>query len=191
MQIGKGEQPVWAGTANGANKKLVLHVQLRCGSLSITIPMSHLANEFDVRSELHGQVSLAVVNQIMCRSWGYERVQTSKDLLKAQWDNSFEQTKHMWKLIGKKIFSFTLNNLVYLNLCIIKSLHCSGKLGLFLTWPLFLINIIDMFFRSTCLAVHWIFVGVWITDCSILDIVWCICCSRLVLLITDFLSPHL
>ena len=26
--------------------------------------MSHLANEFDVRSELHGQVSLAAVNQI-------------------------------------------------------------------------------------------------------------------------------
>ena len=30
------------------NKKLVLHVQLRCGSLSITTPVSHLANEFDV-----------------------------------------------------------------------------------------------------------------------------------------------
>ena len=26
--------------------------------------MSHLANEFDVRSELHGHVSLAAVNQI-------------------------------------------------------------------------------------------------------------------------------
>ena len=45
-------------------KKLVLHVQLRCGWLSITTPMSHLANEFDVPSELHGQVSLAAVNQI-------------------------------------------------------------------------------------------------------------------------------
>ena len=55
-------------TANGANKKFVLHVQLRCGSLSITIPVSHLANEFDVRSELHGQVSLTAVNQILCRS---------------------------------------------------------------------------------------------------------------------------
>ena len=51
-------------TANGANKKLVLHVHLRCGSLSITTPVSHLANEFDVRSELHGQVNLAAVNQI-------------------------------------------------------------------------------------------------------------------------------
>ena len=34
------------------------------GSLSITIPVSLLANEFDVRSVLHGQVSLAAVNQI-------------------------------------------------------------------------------------------------------------------------------
>ena len=54
--------------ANGANKKLVLQVQPRCGSLSITTPVSHLANEFDVRSELHGQVSLAAVNQIFCRT---------------------------------------------------------------------------------------------------------------------------
>ena len=52
-------------TANGVNKKLVLHVQLRCGSLLITTPVSHLANEFDARSELHGQVSLAAVNQIL------------------------------------------------------------------------------------------------------------------------------
>ena len=27
--------------------KLVLHMQLRCGSLSITTPVSHLVNEFD------------------------------------------------------------------------------------------------------------------------------------------------
>ena len=38
---------------------------LRCGSLSITTPVSLLANEFDVRSVLHGQVSLAAVNQIL------------------------------------------------------------------------------------------------------------------------------
>ena len=50
--------------ANGANKRLVLHVQLRCGSLSITTPVSLLANEFDVQSVLHMQVSLAAVNQI-------------------------------------------------------------------------------------------------------------------------------
>ena len=39
-----------------------LHVRLGCGSLSITTPLSFLANEFDVRSVLHGQVSLAAVN---------------------------------------------------------------------------------------------------------------------------------
>ena len=44
-------------------RRLFLHVQLRCGSLSITIPVSHLANEFDVRSVLHRHVSLAAVNQ--------------------------------------------------------------------------------------------------------------------------------
>ena len=51
-------------TANRANKRLALHVRLRCGSLSITTPVSLLENEFDVRSVLHGQVSLAAVNQI-------------------------------------------------------------------------------------------------------------------------------
>ena len=59
---------VQSGTASGANEKLVLHVQLRCGSLSITTPVPHLVNEFDVRSELHRQVSLAAVNRILCRS---------------------------------------------------------------------------------------------------------------------------
>ena len=44
--------------------------------------MSHLANEFDVRSELHGQLSLAAVNQILCCSLGYERLQKSKASLK-------------------------------------------------------------------------------------------------------------
>ena len=44
-------------TANEANKKLVLQVRLRCGSLLITTPVSLLANEFDVRSALHRQVS--------------------------------------------------------------------------------------------------------------------------------------
>ena len=44
------------------NKKLVLHLQIKCGSLSLT--ESLLANEFDVRSVLHRQVSLAAVNYI-------------------------------------------------------------------------------------------------------------------------------
>ena len=33
--------------------------------MSITTPVSNLANEFDVRSELHGEDSLAAVDQ-MC-----------------------------------------------------------------------------------------------------------------------------
>ena len=41
-----------------------LHVRLRCGSLLITTPVSLLANEFDVRSVLHGQVTLGAANQI-------------------------------------------------------------------------------------------------------------------------------
>ena len=52
-------------TANGANKRLVLHMQLGWpGSLSITISVSLLANVFDVPIVLHGQISLAAVNQI-------------------------------------------------------------------------------------------------------------------------------
>ena len=44
--------------------ELVLHVRLRYGWLSITTPVSLLAKEFDVPSVLHGQMSLAAVNQI-------------------------------------------------------------------------------------------------------------------------------
>ena len=44
--------------------KLVLHVRIRCGLLSITTPVSFLANGFDVRSVLDEKVSLAAVNQI-------------------------------------------------------------------------------------------------------------------------------
>ena len=47
-----------------AQTSLVLHDWLGCGSVSITTPVSLLVNEFDVRSILQGQVSLAVVNQI-------------------------------------------------------------------------------------------------------------------------------
>ena len=49
---------------NGANKRLVMHVRLRCGSLSITSPAPLPANELYVRSVLYGQVSLAAVNHI-------------------------------------------------------------------------------------------------------------------------------
>ena len=51
-------------TANGANKRHVLHVRIRCGSLSITTLASLLLNEFYVRRVLHAQVSLAAVNHI-------------------------------------------------------------------------------------------------------------------------------
>ena len=40
-----------------------MQVRLRCGSLSITTPVSLLVNEFDVQGVLHVQVSLAAVNQ--------------------------------------------------------------------------------------------------------------------------------
>ena len=68
VQNEKAEPPVCTRIANGANNTLFLHVQLGCGSLSITTPASHLANKFDVRSKMHGQVSLAAVNQILCGS---------------------------------------------------------------------------------------------------------------------------
>ena len=45
-------------------QKRSLHVQLRCGSMSNTTPELHLANEFDIQSELHGQAGLAAVNKL-------------------------------------------------------------------------------------------------------------------------------
>ena len=47
VKNGNVAQPVRTRTANEANKRLVLHVRLRYGSLSITTPVSLLANEFD------------------------------------------------------------------------------------------------------------------------------------------------
>ena len=54
------EQPACTWTA----RRLDLQVRLGCGSLSITTPVSLLANEFYVRSVLHGQVRMAAVNKI-------------------------------------------------------------------------------------------------------------------------------
>ena len=51
-------------TANGANKRHVLHERLGCGSLSVTRPVSRLPNKSEVRSVLLGKVSLVAVNQI-------------------------------------------------------------------------------------------------------------------------------
>ena len=49
--------------------------------------VSLLANEFHVRIVLHGQVSLAAVNQVLCNSWGHERLWKSKELLKDCFEN--------------------------------------------------------------------------------------------------------
>ena len=46
-----------------SKKESCLHVRPRCDSLPITTPVSPLAYKFDVRRVLHGQVSLAAVNQ--------------------------------------------------------------------------------------------------------------------------------
>ena len=71
----------------GTNKSLVLHVRLRCGSLSITTSVSLLANVFVVRSVLHGQVSLAAVNQMYVIHENMNGLQISKDSLKACFEN--------------------------------------------------------------------------------------------------------
>ena len=47
-----------------SKQEAFLHVRLGCGLLSITTTVSLLVNEFDVRRVLHGQVSLAAINQI-------------------------------------------------------------------------------------------------------------------------------
>ena len=51
-------------TANEVNNRLVLHVRIRCGSLSITTRVFLLMSEFDFRTALQGLVSLAAVNDI-------------------------------------------------------------------------------------------------------------------------------
>ena len=78
---------MWTRTADGANKKLVLHMRLRFGSLSITTQVSFLANEFDVRSVLHSHVSLAAFNQIHVIHEAMNGCKKSKDSLKACFEN--------------------------------------------------------------------------------------------------------
>ena len=53
-----------------------LHMRLECGSLSTTTPVSLLANEFDVRSILHGQVRLAAL--VKCRLVSVRNFEMSK-----------------------------------------------------------------------------------------------------------------
>ena len=74
------EQPVIIRTANGANKRLVLHVRLRCSWLLITTPVSLLANKFDVESILHRSVQSTPADNTRKRVWQYiekERKQVS------------------------------------------------------------------------------------------------------------------
>ena len=55
-------------TANEANKRLVLPVQLRFGSLSITKIVSLLANEFDVRKCIARASALGSCLSYLCLS---------------------------------------------------------------------------------------------------------------------------
>ena len=60
---------------------------LRCGSLSITTPVSLLANKIYVPSVLQGQVSLAAVNQICVIHEAMNGCKKSKDSLKDCFEN--------------------------------------------------------------------------------------------------------
>ena len=62
-------------------------MRVRYGSLSVTTPASLLANEFDVRSVLHGQVSLAGVNQICVIHEAVNDCKKSKASLKDCFEN--------------------------------------------------------------------------------------------------------
>ena len=68
-------------------QKVVLQMRLRCGSLSITTPVSLLANEFDVLSLLQGQVSLAPVSQIYVFHEAMNSCKKSIDSLKTYIEN--------------------------------------------------------------------------------------------------------
>ena len=67
-----------------------LHVRLRCGSLSITTPVSLLANEFGVRSKLHWQVSLAAVNQSCVI---HEAINGCKIKIESEYDQEIPQSQ--------------------------------------------------------------------------------------------------
>ena len=64
-----------------------MHVVLGSGLLSVTTPVSLLANEFGFLSVLHGQVSLAAVNQICVIHEAMKGCKKSKDSLKACFEN--------------------------------------------------------------------------------------------------------
>ena len=66
-----------------------MHVVLCSGSLSVTTPVSLLANEFGVLSVLHEQVSLAAVNQICVIHEAMKGCKKSKDSLNACFENVY------------------------------------------------------------------------------------------------------
>ena len=57
-----------------------------CDSL-VTTPVSLLANKFDVRSVLHGQASLAAINQMCVIHEAMNGCKKSKDSFKATFEN--------------------------------------------------------------------------------------------------------
>ena len=70
---------------------LVLQVRIRCSLLSFTTLVSLLANEFDARSVMHGQVSLAAVNHIYVIHGVTNGCKNLKESVKA----CFETIKHI------------------------------------------------------------------------------------------------
>ena len=84
-----------------------------CDSLSITTPVSLLAIEFDVRSVLHGQVSMAAVNQIFViheAMNGYKNLQIHKGLLRKcnrylNMNTPSQKSKRSWHLEPNRLIS--------------------------------------------------------------------------------------
>ena len=90
-----------------------MHVHLRCDSLSIITPVSLLANEFDVRSVLHGQVSLAAANQVCVIHEARNGCKKYKDLLK----DCFENVNIKTCSVGIKFFKHDQSSSVQRNRC--------------------------------------------------------------------------
>ena len=67
--------------------RLVLHVRIRSGSLSITTPVLLLAKGFDVRSVLHEQVSLAAVSHVYIFHGAMNGCKKYNDSFKACFEN--------------------------------------------------------------------------------------------------------
>ena len=62
---GKVEQPACTRTTNGASKKPVLHVRLRCGSLSITTTVAHSESSFSSYYSNYRSIRTSIVATIV------------------------------------------------------------------------------------------------------------------------------